>query len=47
MTDEQELDEAEGELAAQHIGVEAMERSPERPPDTTEEDEDEEPPPSA
>ncbi len=41
MTDEQtELDDAESRLAAQHIGTEAMERSPERPPDSAEEDED-------
>ncbi len=46
MTEEQtqaELD-AESELAAQHIGAEAMERSPERFPEG---DEDEEPPDTA
>ncbi len=39
MSDEQAELDAEGELAAEHVGVEAMERSPERPPD--EEDEEE------
>ncbi len=42
-----ELEDAEGGLAAQHIGVEAMERSPERFPEGDDDDEDEEPPDTA